>query len=106
MFDLIYIITLLSIATGFPILCFGIALFIINLKKYLKKPEVTNLTKSDELNYLCQHCGKQLLKLNINKKCKQKEISTWYYGICDCCGEEIAVTEARDFGYPKLPNKD
>lgn len=28
--------------------------------------------------------------------------TTWHYDICGVCGEEKAVTEPRDFGYPKF----
>lgn len=29
-------------------------------------------------------------------------IATWHMGICPCCGHLRAVTQPRDFRYPKL----
>ena len=54
----------------------------------------------DELNHICQPCGKKLLEKEVNKGKKQNSISTWYFGVCDDCQTETVVTESRDFGYP------
>ena len=32
--------------------------------------------------------------------------ATWHVGKCDVCGNETAVTEPRDFGYPKFSLDD
>ena len=57
-------------------------------------------SQKKSINYICQECGTELLKLN-NNKCKQRNISTWYPGACDICEQEKPITKARDFGYPK-----
>lgn len=59
-----------------------------------------------EINNVCMNCGiaaKTLTCLRIygnrpNKLCS--DISTFYKGFCDCCGEERELTQARDFFYP------
>lgn len=58
-----------------------------------------------KFDYLCQSCGTKLLQLKCNKNCKQFSISTWYPGVCDCCGQNKIVTQSRDFGYPKQDKK-
>lgn len=54
------------------------------------------------INLICQECGIKLLKQPQNINNRQQPISTWYKGICDVCGKEKTVTEARDFNYPEL----
>jgi nucleoside-specific outer membrane channel protein Tsx len=47
---------------------------------------------NEEINYVCQDCGNK-------NNWEQFQISTWYPGICDVCGENKTVTEFRDFFY-------
>lgn len=49
---------------------------------------------------VCNECGKSALKLPVNKRKKQFDISTWHNGKCDVCGKDKSVTEARDFMFP------
>lgn len=35
-----------------------------------------------------------------------KHASTWHIGECDVCKKETAVTQPRDFGYPKVTVSD
>lgn len=47
----------------------------------------------------------------IGASCGQKygtripTCATYHMGECDYCGQETAVTEPRDYGYPALPEK-
>lgn len=47
---------------------------------------------------ICQGCGDYLGK-------HRTEVSTFYKGICDYCGERKIVTQSRDYGYPPLPER-
>jgi len=47
--------------------------------------------------WICDECGKKYGS-------RVPEISTFHYGWCEWCDEEKAVTESRDYGYPKLLN--
>ncbi len=49
---------------------------------------------SPEIKHVCQDCG-------TKKGWRQHQISTWYQGHCDVCGEDKIVTEFRDFFYGK-----
>ena len=49
-----------------------------------------------EPHWVCSDCG---LKAS---KGRQHSISTWHTGVCEVCGEKKAVTESRDFYYPKF----
>jgi len=48
--------------------------------------------------WICEECGDEYGEKVIN-------ISSWHNGTCDYCGEERVVTENRDYGYPKKPEK-
>lgn len=52
--------------------------------------------------WVCEDCGKKAAKKSY---IKQMFVSTWHMDKCDVCGEEKAVTEPRDFGYPKFNDK-
>jgi len=54
------------------------------------------------IHWVCADCGMKALKLKYNKKCKAFSVSTYHHGICDVCGQNKAVTETRDFGYPRF----
>lgn len=50
------------------------------------------------MNYpdrVCEDCGRKA------SGGKQFKFSTWHIANCDVCGEEKAVTQPRDFFYPK-----
>ena len=50
--------------------------------------------------WICCECGKKYGKYRFN-------CSTWHQDTCNYCGKENAiVTESRDFGFPKIPEKD
>jgi len=59
-----------------------------------------------EINEVCYDCGVTANYLTCLKKYgklpdkKSFDYSTFHTGICQVCGEEVAVTEARDFFYP------
>jgi len=55
-----------------------------------------------DITWVCFDCGKEALSLPINKGKKQFLCSTVHNGKCDVCGKVKAVTEARDFQYPKF----
>ena len=46
--------------------------------------------------WICHDCGMKYGKSRF-------EVSTWHNDVCDYCKESKAVTEARDYGYPQLP---
>jgi len=46
--------------------------------------------------WVCSDCGKKASKKG------QFMCSTWHKGKCGVCGEIKAVTEPRDFHYPKF----
>lgn len=65
------------------------------------------MTKQDDSNsrqskiqWVCNDCGKEALRLPVNKGKSQFEMSTFHKAKCDVCHEVKSVTEARDFGYP------
>ncbi|MCX6113214.1 MAG: DUF3310 domain-containing protein [Proteobacteria bacterium] len=45
--------------------------------------------------WICARCG-------TNLGTKKPTAATFHMGKCDFCGKPSAVTEPRDFGYPKL----
>ena len=47
---------------------------------------------------VCAQCGEKAQK---NKR-KMFSVSTYNIGVCEVCGKERPVTEARDFGYPRF----
>lgn len=59
-----------------------------------------------EINNVCSQCGitaNVLTCLKENGEPPKKfsfDLSTFHVGICDCCGENTAITEARDFFHP------
>jgi len=56
----------------------------------------SNFTRSDDYpEWICDACGVQHGKYS-------KTISCWHKGICGWCKKEDAVTEPRDFAYPKF----
>lgn len=55
-----------------------------------------------EIRWVCFDCGKEALTFSENKGKKQFEVSTYHVNLCDVCGQQKYVTEARDFGYPKF----
>lgn len=54
------------------------------------------MTRKEYPHWVCADCG---LKAS---KGKSFEVSTFHEGECEVCGETKAVTEARDFFYPKF----
>jgi len=55
-----------------------------------------------DIYLVCFDCGKEALSLLINKGKTQFLCSTVHNDKCDVCGKVKAVTEARDFQYPKF----
>jgi hypothetical protein len=59
-----------------------------------------------EINNVCSKCGITANVLTCLKKYKDTpkklcfDQSTFHIGICDCCGTQTEVTEARDFFHP------
>lgn len=59
-----------------------------------------------DINEVCDDCGIEAHRLtcleryNAEPTKAKKTISTYHNGKCEVCGEEKAVTEARDFFYP------
>lgn len=47
-------------------------------------------------HWVCRHCGLAASE----GKCRL--VSCMHLGICEVCGKKTAVTEARDFYYPKF----
>lgn len=50
-------------------------------------------------HWVCKDCG---LKAS---KGKAFEVSTYHPGVCEVCLKFKALTEARDFGYPKFTRR-
>lgn len=48
--------------------------------------------------WVCQDCG---MRASAGRAFS---VSTYHSGTCDICGKETAVTEPRDFYYPRFPN--
>lgn len=48
--------------------------------------------------WICYDCGKKYGK-------SRTLVSTYHTGKCEYCREVKAVTESRDWGYPKLPEE-
>lgn len=46
--------------------------------------------------WICHECGRKYGRYRAN-------CSTWHEGECDYCEQIKEVTEARDYGYPYLP---
>ena len=59
-----------------------------------KGKPLKNAEEIKDISLVCQHCG-------TKNNWAQHEISTWYAGHCDICGDETIVTEFRDFFYGK-----
>ena len=53
-------------------------------------------------SWVCSDCGTKALQLPENRGKKRFTVSTFHNGICGVCGQEKAVTEPRDFGYPEF----
>lgn len=59
-----------------------------------------------EVSEVCHPCGLVANYLTCLKKYGQAPlqacytVSTFHQGTCDVCGQEVHVTEARDFFYP------
>ena len=59
-----------------------------------------------EINQVCYRCGVTANILTCLKKYSKRphtlshQISTYTQGICDLCGDIVAVTEPRDFFSP------
>lgn len=57
---------------------------------------------------VCEECGLEanrktcLLKYGNPPLMKKFGTSTYHKGKCDCCGKETAITEVRDFFYPRF----
>ena len=49
-------------------------------------------------SWICHDCGHKAQP----DKDKISMVSTYHHDFCDVCGDRKAVTEVRDFGYPKL----
>lgn len=47
--------------------------------------------------WVCEECA-----LVAGGKMPENHMATWHIGKCDSCGRKQAVTDPRDFGYPKL----
>lgn len=45
---------------------------------------------------ICSDCGHKHGRRRVTE-------STWHMGACDWCGEHKAVTEDRDYSYPRPP---
>jgi len=58
----------------------------------------TNLNEPMYPDWICAPCGD---RNQPNKKLIFK-VSTYHNDECGWCGKEKAVTEPRDFGYPKF----
>ena len=50
-------------------------------------------------DWICGDCGRK------HGRIIRGHISTMHVGVCNWCHREIAVTQPRDFGYPKPPLK-
>jgi len=48
--------------------------------------------------WTCKECA-----LTYGGRYPQNHISSWHMGTCDVCKLEKAVTQPRDFCYPKYP---
>ena len=47
---------------------------------------------TDQPVWTCADCGTELGN-------RQPRYATWHMGTCGVCGDHVAVTEARDYGY-------
>lgn len=47
------------------------------------------------INFVCFDCGEPYITENVEML---KVTCTWWMGKCDKCGEETAITDARNFG--------
>jgi hypothetical protein len=47
---------------------------------------------TDQPVWVCADCG-------IEHGNSEPQFATWHMGTCGVCGDRVAVTEARDFGY-------
>jgi hypothetical protein len=66
-----------------------------SFKKLIKSiGEVRGMKKYP--SWVCRDCGMKA------SKGKSFQVSTYHFDKCDVCGEELAVTEPRDFYYPKF----
>ncbi len=59
-----------------------------------------------QINNVCDDCGLEANRLTCLKRFGEEplkakfDLSTYHTGICECCGKEKPITEARDFFYP------
>lgn len=75
-----------------------------------KETVIAEPKKKEYPHWVCDGCGVRANRLTQQKKLgadfdalkfKRKfDYSTYHKGVCEVCGEETAVTEARDFFYP------
>lgn len=42
------------------------------------------------MQFICAPCA-------IRRGCTLRGMATWHVGLCDVCGQHVAVTEPRDF---------
>ena len=63
-------------------------------------PEEHNTPKKNRpaWSWICQTCSDGMTQRTTT--------STYHHGVCYWCEEEGAVTSSRDFGYPKLPERE
>ena len=55
------------------------------------------MVKIDYPAWVCSYCAEK-----AGGHWPKGHVATFHTGICHVCGKEIAVTEPRDWGYPKL----
>lgn len=54
----------------------------------------------DYPSWICSFCGE------THGKTTKDQVATFHIGICGWCGNERAVTEPRDYGYPKFVRRN
>jgi len=56
----------------------------------------------DYPSWVCYDCAR-----NAGYVCQgmQMQLSTYHMGICDVCNEEKALSEPRNYGYPRFRKK-
>lgn len=52
-------------------------------------------------SYICKECA-----VSGGGKIPSGHIACFHMGICPCCAEMKALTQPRDYGYPKIKHKD
>jgi hypothetical protein len=63
-------------------------------KKSIDKAFLTAIGKPEYPSWICGACAMK------NGGYRRISISTYHNGTCGWCGEEVVVTEPRDWGYP------